>query len=210
MLSISSLSVVFFSSWTYFKYLIESLHLEIPISWLPRVQSVLFIFPWNNHTFFFLCNPCNFLLKTGHWILHCGNLENQILFFPQLRVSCSCCLSHDFSELILQTVYHLLYVSTEVSLAFLLSLLFRCYGQHFVTPWTAAHQTPLSFTVSWSLFKFMSTEWVMPSNHLILCRPLLLLPSIFPSIRVFSNKSVLCIRWPKYCSFSFSISPSNE
>ena len=104
-------------------------------------------------------------------------------------------------------MYHLSYVSTEVSLAFLLSL-FRCYIQHFTIPWTAAHQTPLSFTISWSLLKFMSTEWVMPSNHLILCCPLLLLLSIFPSIRVFSNESVLHIRWPKYCSFS--ISPSNE
>ena len=107
-------------------------------------------------------------------------------------------------------MYHLSHVSTEVSLAFLLSLPLRCYVQHFGTPWTAAHQTPLSFTISWRLLKFMSTEWVIPSNHLILCHPLLLLPSIFPSIGVFSNKSVLCIRWPEYCSFSFSISPSNE
>ena len=71
-------------------------------------------------------------------------------------------------------------------------------------------QAPLSSTVSRSLFKFMSTEWVMPSNHLILCHPLLLPPSIFPSIRVFSNESLLPIRWPKYWHFSFSISPSNE
>ena len=80
----------------------------------------------------------------------------------------------------------------------------------FVTPWTAARQAPLSFTNSWRLLKLMSIELVMPSNHLILCHPLLLLPSIFPSIRVFSNESVLCIRWPKYWSFSFSISASNE
>ena len=80
----------------------------------------------------------------------------------------------------------------------------------FVTPWTAAHQASLSITNSWSLLKLMPIESVMPSNHLILCRPLLLPPSIFPSIRVFSNESVLCIRWPKYWSFSFSISPSNE
>ena len=82
--------------------------------------------------------------------------------------------------------------------------------QLFVTPWTAACQASLSITNSRSLFKLMSIESVMPSNHLILCRPLLLLPSIFPSIRVFSNESVLHIRWPKYWSFSFSISPSNE
>ena len=78
------------------------------------------------------------------------------------------------------------------------------------TAWTAAHQSSLSITNSWSLLKLMSIESVMPSNHLILCHPLLLLPSIFPSIRVFSNESVPHIRWPKYWSFSFSISPSNE
>ena len=80
----------------------------------------------------------------------------------------------------------------------------------FVAPWTAALQASLSFTISWSLLKLISIESVMPSNHLIFCHPLLLLPSIFPSIRVFSNESVLHIRWPKYWSFSFSISPSNE
>ena len=80
----------------------------------------------------------------------------------------------------------------------------------FATPWTAARQASLSITNSWSLLKLMSIESVMPSNHLILCRPLLLLPSIFPSIRVFSNESVLRIRWPKYWSFRFSLSPSNE
>ena len=80
----------------------------------------------------------------------------------------------------------------------------------FVTPWTAARQSSLSIINSQSLPKLMSIEPVMPSNHLILCRPLLLLPSIFPSIRVFSNESALRIRWPKYWSFSFSISPSNE
>ena len=80
----------------------------------------------------------------------------------------------------------------------------------FVTPWTAARQASLSITNSLSLLKFMSIKSVMPFNYLILCCPLLLLPSIFPSIRVFSNESVLHIRWPKYWSFSFSISPSNE
>ena len=79
-----------------------------------------------------------------------------------------------------------------------------------MTPWTATCQAPLSITNSWSLLKLMSIQSVMPSNHLILCHPLLLLPSVFPSIRVFSNESGLCIRWPKYWSFSFSISPSNE
>ena len=82
--------------------------------------------------------------------------------------------------------------------------------QLFATPSTAAHQASLSITMSWSLLKLTSIESVMPSNHFILCHPLLLLRSIFPSIRVFSNELVLCIRWPKYWSFSFSISPSNE
>ena len=95
--------------------------------------------------------------------------------------------------------------SLQFSLVQLLS-----YVRLFATPWTAAHQASLSITNSQSLLKLMSIKLVMPSNHLTLCRPLLLPPSIFPSIRVFSNESVLCIRWPKYWSFSFSISPSNE
>ena len=91
------------------------------------------------------------------------------------------------------------------------SVQFSCsVVSNFVTPWTAAHQATLSITNPWSLPKFMSIELVMPSNHLILCHPLLLLPSIFCSIRVFSNESALHIRWPKYCSFSFNICPSNE
>ena len=80
----------------------------------------------------------------------------------------------------------------------------------FVTPWTATFQDSLSFIISWSLFKLMSTESVMPFNHLILCLPLLLLPSIILSIGVFSNESVLRIKWPQYWSFSFSISPSSK
>ena len=80
----------------------------------------------------------------------------------------------------------------------------------FATPWTAEHQASLSITNSQSLPKLMSIESVMPSNHLILCHPLILLPSIFPNIRVFSNESALCIRWPKYWNLSFNISPSNE
>ena len=82
--------------------------------------------------------------------------------------------------------------------------------QLFATPWTSACQASMSITNSQSLLKLMSIESVMPYNHLILCRPLLLLPSVFPNIRVFSNESALCIRWPKYWSFSFSISPFNE
>ena len=90
-------------------------------------------------------------------------------------------------------------------------LLFGCsvMSNSFATPWTATHQASLSFTVSWSLLKLMSIESVMASNHLILCRPLLPLPSLLPSIRVFFSELVLCIRWSKFQSFSFSISPSN-
>ena len=84
------------------------------------------------------------------------------------------------------------------------------HASFFTTPWAAARWASLSFTVSWGLLRLMSFESVMPSNHLILCRPLLLLPSIFPSIRVFYNESALHIRWPKSWSFSFSISPSKE
>ena len=89
----------------------------------------------------------------------------------------------------------------------------RCVLSHirlFAIPWTAAHQASWFFTLSWSLLKVMSIESVMPSNLLILCHLLLLLPSIVPSTRVFSNESALCIRWPKHWSFSFNISPSNE
>ena len=82
--------------------------------------------------------------------------------------------------------------------------------QLFETLWTATHQASLSFTISWSLLKLMSIESMMPSHHLILCHPLLLLSLVFASIRVFSSESALHIRWPKYWSFSFSISPSNE
>ena len=103
------------------------------------------------------------------------------------------------------------YISLHAEIEFL--KLFGSVAQSCLTlcdPWTAARQASLSITNSQSLLKFMSIESVMPSNHLILCHPLLLLPSIFRSIRVFSNESVLHIRWPKYWSFSFSISPSNE
>ena len=98
----------------------------------------------------------------------------------------------------------------EKNLTFLSSVQVLSHVWLFVTPWTAAHQASLSITNSQSLLKLMSIESVMPSNHLILCCHLLLLPSIFPSIRVFSNESALHIRWPKYWSFSFNISPSKE
>ena len=107
-----------------------------------------------------------------------------MVFFPQI-----CPFSHTPSPIVVQLISHV---------------------QLFAAPWTAAYQASLSVTISQSSLKLMSIESVMPSDHLILCRPLLLLPSIFPSIRVFSNELALWIRWPKYWSFSFSISPSNE
>ena len=100
--------------------------------------------------------------------------------------------------------------NVNTSLFFINSVQSLSRVQLFATPWTAAHQASLSLTNSQSSPKLMSIESVMSSNHLILCRPLLLPPSIFPSIRVFSNELVLPIRWPKYWSFSFSISPSNK
>ena len=100
--------------------------------------------------------------------------------------------------------------SRLLSMSSVSSVQLLSHVQLFATPWTAAHQTCLSITNSWSLLKFMSFHWVMPANHLILCHPLLLPPSIFSNIRVFSNKSFLHIRWPKCWSFSFNISPSNE
>ena len=102
------------------------------------------------------------------------------------------------------------FLTTEPPGNFLIVVQSPSRVQLFVTPWTAAHQASLSFTISQSRLKLMSLESVMTSNHLILCCPLLLLPSIFPRIRIFSNESALCIRWPKYWSFSSSISPSNE
>ena len=102
-----------------------------------------------------------------------------------------------------------MYVCNQVT--FTGDLLFSCsVMSDSMTPWTAAHQASLSFTIFWSLLKFITIKLMMPSNNLILCYPLLLPPSIFPDIRVFCNESVLHIRWPKYWSFSFSISPCNE
>ena len=105
-------------------------------------------------------------------------------------------------------ISHTLFLSIYFLIPLVVQLL-SC-AQLFAVPWTEAHQASLSFTLSQSLRKLMSIKLMMPSNHPILCCPLLLLPSIFPSIRVFSNESALRIRWPKYWSFSFSISPSNE
>ena len=151
------------------------------------------------------------------------------------RSSCEVSASGIMSVFCLPKILSILMIemSTKCSVSikpfsehFLISNLFNAFSVHIedqfssvqslsrvqllATPWTAAHQASLSITNSQSLLKLMSIESVMPSNHLILCGPLLLLPSIFPSIRDFSNESALCIRWSKYWSFSFSISPSKE
>ena len=109
-----------------------------------------------------------------------------------------------------ELIPHLKSLKSNGYISLFISVHLLSYVQLFATPWTAAFWASLSFTNSRSLLKLMSIELVMPSNHLILCHPLLLLPSIFPSIRLFSNESVLHIRWPKDWVFSFSISPSNE
>ena len=114
-----------------------------------------------------------------------------------------------FSNIVVH-YFHLKKLTSESVSQFSHSVQSFSHVQVFPTPWTAARQASLSITNSQSLLKLMSIESVMTSNPLILCSPLLLLPSVFPSIRVFSNESVLHIRWPKYSSFSFSISPSNE
>ena len=149
-----------------------------------------------------LCNPmdCSLPGSFVHGILQARILEwvaihfSRESFWPRDWTQVSCTASTVF------TVW-----ATRISSVQSLSPVWL-----FATPWTVVYQASLSITSSQSLFKLMSIKLVMPSSHLILCRPLLLLPSIFPSIRVFSNESVLHITWPKYWSFSFSISPSNE
>ena len=159
------------------------------------------------------------------WVMH------SLIHFPNYSVSplnflyLPSQITH-FFQIFCGIIYLIIYISSFflskifLHLLNLISwfyLLFSCssvqllsHVQLFVTLWTAAHQASLSITNSRSLFKLMSIESVMPSNHLILCCPLLLLPSIFPSLGVFSNESVLCIRWSEYWCFNFSISPFNE
>ena len=117
---------------------------------------------------------------------------------------------HIYTHTLSHVIYITIYTIHIVMYKCLSSLQSLSRVRLFATPWIAAHQGSLSITNSRSLLKLMSIESVMPFSHLILCRPLLLLPPVPPSIRVFSNESTLCIMWPKYWSFSFSISPSNE
>ena len=131
--------------------------------------------------------------------------RNNIMIWWQKKIfKCQSCPITAFKD---QKSSIEIFLSKPINMVVVQSL--RCVWL-FVTTWTAGHQASLSFTISWSLLKLMCIESVIPSNHFILCCPLLLLPSIFPSIRVSSNESALHIRWPKYWSFSFSISPSNE
>ena len=128
------------------------------------------------------------------------NFHQTMLAIPDYRLSASETVRNKY----------ILFINYPVSGVLFSSVQSLSRVQLFAATWTAAHQASLSFINAQSWLKFMSIESVMPYNHFILCRPLLLLPSIFPSIRVFSNESVLLIRWPKYWSFSFSFSPSNE
>ena len=154
-----------------------------------------------------------FLNLSGHlgvmvWlssVLHFCHVSVKSLWYLELAKNLILILWKNYNELFGQPNIWALLVTNGLSSVQLLSCV-----RLFATPWTEAHQASLSITNSWSSPKPMAIESVMPSNHLILCRPLLLLLSIFPSIRVFSNESALCTRWPKYWSFSFSISPSNE
>ena len=123
--------------------------------------------------------------------------------------SCSLFLHFSYSFPISLPCFHVYWMKSPITFQFS-SVQLLSHVWLFVTPWTAARQASLSITNSWSLLRLMSIQSVMLSNHLILCHPLLLLPSIFPSMRVFPNESVLWIRWPKYWSFSFNINPSNK
>ena len=143
-----------------------------------------------------------FWIFWGLWFLKAKCLLKQIIYAVQSIIQ-----KHNFVHLLGEHSGYLREDSYYLSFVFVVQSL-SCV-QLFATPWTAACQASLSFTISQSLLKLLSIESVMPSNHLIFCRPLLLLPSIFPSIRVFSNQLALHIRWPKYWSFSFNISPSN-
>ena len=144
----------------------------------------------------------HFLKEVFHRVEIFSCLKSMILLAPFLWISFLCCM--------LKFKAHDLWNKTQGYVDWFSSVQSVSHVWLFVTPWTAACQASLFIINSRSLLKLMFTESVMPSNHLILCHPLLLPPSIFPGIRVFSNELVLRIRWPKYWSFSFSISPSNE
>ena len=142
--------------------------------------------------------------------------EMHIHFFLNLHYTWNC--DHSQLKYFKWSIYAKTYHNSKLTSGYFFPFIKDIYNfsqllnsvQHFVSPWTTTHQASLSIINSWSLPKLMSIESVMPSKHLILCHPLLLLPSIFPSIRVISDESALLMRWPEYWSFSFSNSPSNE
>ena len=175
----------------------------------------LYFVPWS--ICLFLCPYCTVLiavtlsygLKSGNVILLCSSFSRLCSVF---RVFCGSIKNLWLLAQLCEKFLWYLYskcIKSLLCLQFSSVQLLSCI-RLFATPWTVAHQASLSITNSQSPPKPMSIELVMPSNHLILCRPLLLLSSIFPSIRVFSNESALHIRWPKYWSLSFNMSPSNE
>ena len=163
------------------------------------------------HTSQHTCYNSTPLSPTLEFILQCK--EIRMIFFAELILNPSSLDNKYFSQHNSKKLLALAsqqIVAPQCSDTRISSIQSLSHVRLFATPWTALYQASLSITNSRSLHKLMSIESVMPSNHLILCRPLLLPPSIFPSIRVFSNESVLLIRWPMYWSFSFIISPSNE
>ena len=187
--------------------------LSFTISWsLLKLMSIESVMP-SDHLI--LCNPLLLLpsIFPSNRIFSSKSVL-RIRWPKYWNFSFSISPSNEYSGLIFFRIVWIDLLAVQVTLKSLLqhqrSVQSLSHVRLFVTPWTAARQTSLSITNSWSLLKPMSIELVMPSNHLILCRPLLLLPSILPSIRVFSSESVLHIRWLKYQIFSFSISPSNE
>ena len=154
-----------------------------------------------------LCSPMNYSLLGSSF--H-GILQARILEWVAMPSSRGSSWLRDWTHVSYVSCIGRFYPSWHLGSPQVSSVQSLSRIRHFVTLWTAARQASLSIANYWSLLSLMSIESVMPSNHLILCRSLLLLPSIFLSIRVFSNEPVLRIRWPKYWSFSFNISPSNE
>ena len=177
---------------------VQSLGLEDP--WRRKWQSTPVFLPGKAHGWRSLAGYSPWGRKESDTTEQLTHTHDVSQFSPSLTPDSIGCMS-SFNDLLLFDV------NLKISIGLVQSL---SRVQLFATPRTAAYQVSLSITNSWSLLKLKSIELVMPSNHLILCCPLLLPPSIFPSIRVFSNESVLCIRWPKYWRFSFSISPSSE
>ena len=189
--------------------------------WPPAIFSLFFFF---EAAICFVTQERELFLR-GHHLTWKANLAFQVLlalvkktgfhdkcFLPSSHCCTKFCCPVPTRLWVMAILPHLLFFQTFMELTRVGSCSVQSLSHVwlFVTPWTAALKASLSVTNSQSLLKLMSSKSVIPSNHLILCHPLLLLPSVFPTIRVFSNESALRIRWPKYWSFIFSISPSNE